>query len=185
MTKTLILMFHPDFSASRANRALHDAAARLPGVEIVDVAELYPDGRIDTDAEVARLLGADRLILQFPIQWYSTPPLMKAWQDAVLTRMMYLAPQTEGAKLAGMPLLVVATAGNVEESYRPEGANLFPLIELLKPLQATAHRCGFVWADPYLVYEANRAGADVLSEAGEVYAERIELWRDGPALRAA
>lgn len=185
MTKTLILMFHPDFAASRANRALHDAAVKLPGVEIVDVAALYPDGRIDVEAEVARLRCADRLILQFPVQWYSTPPLMKAWQDAVLTQMMYLAPQTEGAKLAGMPLLVVATAGNVREAYGPEGANLFPLIDLLAPLRATAHRCGFAWADPHLVYEANKASPDVLGHAGRLYAERIELWCDEPVSRAA
>lgn len=32
----------------------------------------------------------------FLIQWYSTPPLLKAWQDAVLTRMYYIAYESEG-----------------------------------------------------------------------------------------
>lgn len=177
MTQTLILMFHPDFAASRANRALHDAAVAVDDVTIVDMAALYPDGRIDIDAEVARLLAADRLILQFPVQWYSTPPLLKAWQDAVLTRMVYLAPRTEGAALVGMPLLVVATAGNVREAYGPGGANLFPLAELLKPLQATANRCGFIWADPHLVYEANRAGPEALAGEAGLYARRISDWQ--------
>ena len=44
---------------------------------------------IDVDAEVARLLRVERLILQFPINWYSAPPLLKAGQDHVLTRMYY------------------------------------------------------------------------------------------------
>lgn len=179
-TQTLILMFHPDFTASRANRALHDAAAKLPGVTIVDMGARYPDGRIDVDAEVARLMAADRLILQFPVQWYSTPPLLKAWQDAVLTRMVYLAPQTEGAALVGMPLLVVATAGNVREAYGPGGANLFPLVDLLSPLRATANRCGFEWADPHLVYEANRSGPEALASEGGLYAQRITGWQAQP-----
>ena len=101
---TLILVFHPDLAASQANRALADAARELPGIQLIDMAGLYPDGRIDVEAEAARLMAADRLVLQFPVQWYSTPPLLKAWQDAVLTRMVYLAPASEGAKLQGMPL---------------------------------------------------------------------------------
>lgn len=176
MSKTLILIFHPDLAASRANRALAQAAARVPGVEIVDVAARCPAGRIDTDVEVAELLSADRLVLQFPIRWYSTPPLMKAWQDLVLTRMMYIAPQTEGARLAGVPVMVAATAGNYRGAYGPEGVNLFPLAELLKPLAATANRCGLAWSEPHLVYEADKVGPDQLAQEGERYAERLRAW---------
>ncbi len=173
MTKTLILLFHPQFERSRANRALADAARTLPEAEVVEMAALYPDGGIDADREVARLLDAERIVLQFPVQWYSTPPLLKAWQDAVLTRMFYIAYETEGAKLAGRPLLVAATAGNVPEAYAPEGANLFPLRDLLKPLQATANRCGLIWAEPFLIYNAHKADTEALQAAGEHYAERL------------
>lgn len=173
MTKTLILLFHPAFAGSRANRALLDAAATLPGIEIVDMQALYPDGRVDADAEVARLIAADRIVLQFPVQWYATPPLLKAWQDAVLTRMFYIAFETEGAKLAGKPLLVVATAGSVEAAYAPGGANRFPLRELLRPLEATAHRCALAWAEPFLVYDARRADAEALEAAGAYYRSRL------------
>ena len=78
MTQTLILLFHPDYDNSRANRALAEAAGSRPGTTIVDMQALYPDGRIDADVEVARPLAAERIILQFPVQWYSTPPLLKA-----------------------------------------------------------------------------------------------------------
>lgn len=173
MTKTLILLFHPHFAGSRANRALLDAAATLPEVEIVDMQALYPDGRIDADAEVARLVAADRIVLQFPVQWYSTPPLLKAWQDAVLTRMFYIAYDAEGAKLAGKPLLIVATAGNVEAAYAPDGANRFPLRELLRPLEATAHRCALAWIEPFLLYDVRRADAEALQAAADYYVSRL------------
>jgi putative NADPH-quinone reductase len=173
MTKTLILLFHPHFEDSRANRALTDAARTVPGAEIVDMQALYPDGRIDIDREVTRLLEADRIVFQFPVQWYSTPPLLKSWQDAVLTRMFYIAFETEGARLAGRALLVVATAGNVPEAYTPQGANLFPLRDLLKPLQATANRCGLAWAEPFLIYNSRKADDEALRAAGEHYANRL------------
>lgn len=177
MSKTLILLFHPDLARSRANAALAGAASRLPGVDVVDIQALYPDGLIDAEREVARLLSADRIVFQFPLQWYSTPPLLKAWQDAVLTRMYYLAYQTEGRLLEGKPLLVVATAGNVPEAYAPTGANKFTMSELLRPLEATAHRCGLPWQPPFLLYRADRLDDLSLHTAARDYAAILKDWR--------
>ncbi|MBL6454241.1 NAD(P)H-dependent oxidoreductase [Belnapia sp. T6] len=173
MAETLILLSHPDYAASRANRALARAAAALPGVEVAHLEALYPDGRFDLDAEVARLVAARRIVLQFPVQWYSTPPLLKAWQDAVLTRMFYLQAETEGARLAGRPLMVAATAGNRPEAYGAAGVNLYPLPELLRPLHATAHRCGLEWQEPFLLFNAKAASDGELASAGAAYRERI------------
>ena len=76
---TLILLFHPNYGQSNANRALANAAGTLDAVEIVDMYGLYGEGgTIDLDREVARLIAADRLILQFPVMWYAPPPLLNA-----------------------------------------------------------------------------------------------------------
>lgn len=174
--KTLILMFHPNPPQSKANRALAAAAATLDEVEIVDMQALYPDGAIDADVEVARLLSADRLVLQFPVQWYSTPALLQAWKDSVLTRMFYIAYEAEGRKLEGTPVLVAATAGNVPENYTATGQAGFTLAELLSPLQATAHRCKLPWGQPFLVYQANRLDDDALAAAGDRYVARLQQW---------
>ena len=181
--RTTILLFHPDFAKSKANRALADAARPLDGVEIIDMTALYPDGQVDTDAEVARLFAAERLVLQFPVQWYSTPPLLKAWQDQLLTRMYYVNAKTEGERLRDLPVMVAATAGNDPSAYTPEGINLFSLEELLKPLQSTAHRCYWRWTDPYLVYRTNKSSPEELAEAGRGYADRISAWTDAAPKR--
>lgn len=179
---TLILMFHPDPARSRANRALAEAAAAVPGVAVVDMQALYPELRItDLDVEVRRLLAPRRVVLQFPVQWYSTPPLLKAWQDAVLTRMMYLAHEAEGRHLAGKPLLVAATAGNVPAAYTPGGSNGFALDELLRPLQATARRCGMPWATPFLVHGLREITPAQLQLQAQAYAERLRGWVAGTA----
>ena len=177
MSKTLILLFHSGPNRSRANAALAAAAARLPGVEVADIHALYPDGRIDTDREVARLLSADRIVFQFPIQWYSAPPVLKAWENAVLTRMYYLAYETEGRLLEGRPLLVAATAGNVPEAYGPGGANAFTMAELLRPLEATARRCSLLWQAPFLLFRADRLDDLALRGAARDYAALLEEWR--------
>ncbi|MCB4771660.1 NAD(P)H-dependent oxidoreductase [Ancylobacter sp. Lp-2] len=177
--KTLVLLFHPDPARSRANARLASAAARRPDVEVVDMAALYPHG-IDMEAdgarEAARLLAADRLVLQFPLLWYATPPLLKAWQDAVLTRMFYVAYESEGRLVEGMPLLLALTAGGPAEAYRSGAGNPFALDALLAPLRATAHRCGLALADPFIVYEANKVPVEALDAAAEAYARQLDDW---------
>jgi glutathione-regulated potassium-efflux system ancillary protein KefG len=176
LTKTLILLFHPALEHSRANAQMIETAGALPSVTVINMYGLYPDGRMDADVEAARLLGADRIVLQFPVQWYSTPSLLKEWQDRILTRMFYIDYDNEGRLLEGRPLLVAATAGNVAAAYGPAGRNLYPLPELLKPLRATANRCGLPWAEPFLLFEANKLDDAALREAGRGYARHLAHW---------
>ncbi|MFB5744925.1 NAD(P)H-dependent oxidoreductase [Cedecea sp. P7760] len=181
MHKTLILLFHPDLSRSNANAALGKEAANLDNVEVVDIQALYPEGidiYRDGEREAARLLSADRIVLQFPIHWYSMPAIMRQWQDAVLTRMFYLNYEEEGQKLEGTPLFVAVTAGNVEESYRPDGRNLFTIESLLAPLRATAHRCGLIWRSPFVVYTADKLEPVGLKAKAEEYVMALHLWRE-------
>jgi len=173
MPGTLVLVFHRDLAASRANAALAGAASTLPDVEVVDMQARYPEARIELDTDAARdaqmLLGADRIVLQFPIQWYSTPSLLKSWQDAVLTRMYYLERETEGDRLAGTPMMIAATAGNTPAAYGRGGQNHFTIDEILTPLKATAHRCGLPWHAPHLVFTADRLSDEALAAAAEDY----------------
>jgi glutathione-regulated potassium-efflux system ancillary protein KefG len=183
--KTLILLFHPGLTPSKANAALAAAAANLPGVEVVNMYALYPAGAVDVEAEVSRLRSADRIVLQFPVQWYAPPPLLRAWQDAVLTRMFYIAYETEGRRLEGTPLLVAATAGNTPDAYGPDGVNLYPLAELLRPLEAMASRCGLPWAEPFLTYRASQLNDAQMAVAADAYAQRLRNWASAETQREA
>lgn len=179
MTKTLVLLFHPDPGRSKANAALAGRAAALPDVEVVGMQEIYPEGVDmvrDGEREAARLLEADRIVLQFPVQWYSTPPLLKAWQDAVLTRMFYIAYEAEGRRLEGTPLMIAATAGNTAEAYRRGGANMFAISDIFTPLRATANRCGLIWTEPFVLYRADKLSADEIKAASENYTATLTNW---------
>ena len=80
---TTVLVFHPRFGASHVNAALA-ASAETAGVRVRYLYDLYPHGRIDVAAEQAVLEEAERIVLQFPMYWYSSPALLKQWQDDVL-----------------------------------------------------------------------------------------------------
>lgn len=179
---TLILLFHRDLSRSRANAALKGTAETLAGVEVADMAKLYPNGidmAADAEREAARLIAADSLVLQFPMQWYSTPALLKTWQDTVLTRMGYIHPDTEGRHLAGKPIMVAATMGAEETTYRPQGRNRVSVPELLLPLRITANRFDMDWRDPFLLHGVDRLDEDALRAAARGYRMALERFAAG------
>ncbi len=179
MTKTLILMFHPNPEKSVANATLAQAATMVDGVELVDVAAHYRGRPVDmmTDGaiEAQRLLSADRIVFQFPVQWYSVPAMMKDWIDAVFTRLYYVFAEQEGDRLAGTPLMIAATAGNTPENYQPGGQLAISLEDIFTPLRALAVRAGMPWHPPHIVYEANALTDAQRAAAALDY--QAALWR--------
>ena len=179
MTTALILS-HPNLAASTANRALLDAVRDLPGIELAHLETLYPEGPIDLETEIRRLLRADRIVFQFPMYWYSSPPLLKRWQDEVLTPILYLRPEV-GAQLAGRPLRVAVTTAGEAEAYREEGRNMFTVEQLFAPLRAMANRSGFVWEKPFVVHDMREPSAAALA----FHAARYRALLGGEALAEA
>ena len=168
---TVLLLAHPDLAASRANRALLAAVEDLPGLEVAELYRLYPEGRIDGVVERARLLRASRLVLQFPLQWYSTPSLLKQWQDAVLTPLFYLEPDIAKAT-AGLPVLAATTTGGPPASYQPGPVGM-TIVELFAPLRATARKCGWWWQAPFALHDVRNLDDAALARAGDDYRSAI------------
>lgn len=169
---TLLLLAHPAFATSRANRALLHALSDLPGLEVTDLYALYPDGRIEFAVERNRLLRARRLVLQFPLYWYSTPSLLKHWQDMVLTPLFYLEPDM-GALTANLPMLAATTTGGPPASYELESQSVMTIEELLAPLKSTARKCGWVWQKPFAVHDVRNLDDAALARAGKSYRSAI------------
>jgi putative NADPH-quinone reductase len=130
----------------------------MEGVTFIDLYATYPRFKIDIDAEQARLLEHDALVLQFPIYWYSTPAMLKEWQDLVLEYRFAYGPG--GDRLKGKLFLPVVTAGGAEDAYRREGKNRYPLRALLVPLEQTAALCQMRFVPPFALFAAHAARED-------------------------
>ena len=80
----LIIYAHPYPQHSHANKRMLEQARTLECVEVRSLYQLYPDFNIDIAAEQDALSRASLIVWQHPMQWYSTPPLLKLWMDKVL-----------------------------------------------------------------------------------------------------
>ena len=137
--KVLVLYCHPNHPASQLNRSLRAAAENVHGVTLHDLYHHYPHGFIDTEQEQELLQAHDVVVLQFPMYWYSTPPLLKAWQDEVLT---FGFAYGQNRSLSPRQLLLAVSLGAHPNTYQRDKF-AFELHELLRPLEAMSQYCGW------------------------------------------
>ena len=133
--KILVIVTHPDIHKSVVNkRWLQELQKNTDVVTIHQLHERYPEGRIDVAAEQKLLLEHDTIILQFPFYWFSTPPLLKQWQDEVLTHGFAYGRGTE--KLAGKRIGTAVSAGIKAIDYDSNGRYPVSYTHLTLPTKA-------------------------------------------------
>ncbi|KAB7787553.1 NAD(P)H-dependent oxidoreductase [Bifidobacterium cebidarum] len=166
--KTLVLVFHPNMAKSRANAALMEAAQKLPAdtVTVREEYALYPNGNIDVAAEQQLIEAHDRIVLQFPLYWYSSPALLKEWEDQVLAFGWAYGP--DGKALEGKEITVATTAGGPESEYQPED-NGATMSEVLSPYRMMARYVHATWLKPFVVFDSMELSDKALAETAKQY----------------
>ncbi len=177
MRRILILFAHPSIDRSEVNSALFNAASTIDGVTLIDLYAEYPDLQIDIDREQQRLRDHDVIICLHPLYWYSTPAIMKEWQDLVLEH--GFAYGTEGTELHGKLFFNAISAGGIADAYRAEGYNHFTIQELLRPLEQMASLCGMVYLPAFALFGARTASEEnrIASHIGQ-WQKLLEALRD-------
>ena len=84
------------------------------------------DGTLNPDIvrHLNLVLGADMLILSFPLWWFSMPAITKGWIDRVFVMGGVFGGDygiLDQAALHGRKALVSATTGGPEEAFKPDG----------------------------------------------------------------
>ena len=133
--KTVVLLFYPHLDKSRVKKTLAAAAVNAANVTVRNMYDLYPNFQIDVAAEQEVLKKADRVVFQFPTYWYSTPALMKQWEDDVLTHGW--AYGSQGKALVGKEFVVATSTGADAENYTRGGDDNYWLSEGYRNLQDT------------------------------------------------
>ena len=133
MSKVLLVVAHPNLKDSFANKIIVEKLKALcPEIEIDNIYEKYPDGKIDVKAEQEKLLKADTIITAFPMYWFKSPYLLSKWVEDVFAH--GFAYGTNAYKLEGKKMIVSMTMGGAADEYKGK----FDLDRLIGPFEATA-----------------------------------------------
>jgi glutathione-regulated potassium-efflux system ancillary protein KefG len=176
MARTLILFAHPALEKSRVHRRLIREVPNLPGITFHDLYEAYPTFDIDITREQNLLLAHDLIVLQHPFFWYSTPPLLKQWEDLVLEHGW--AYGSRGNALRGKRMLSLITSGGAAAAYQHESYNRFTYRELLAPIEQTARLCKMAYLPPYIIDGTHRMNDDDIEQAASRYRQLLVWLRD-------
>ena len=172
MKKTLIILTHPNMSQSKLNKALIESIKDEKDVTIHDIYAFYKNAdSIDVAKEQELLLAYDRIVFQYPLYWYSTPGLLKDWQDQVLA--YGFAYGSTGNKLAGKEFKIAVTIGAASDAYQPNGFMQTTINDLLKPLQTMAHMTQMVFTPTFTVYGALAITDEELAQKAKEYHDII------------
>lgn len=175
--RILILFAHPALEKSRINRQLIKAIRAMDSITIHDLYEEYPNLHINVKFEQELLLTHDIIIFQHPFYWYSSPAILKEWQDLVLEH--DFAYGHYGTALQGKKFISVITTGGSEEAYCRQGHNYFTIRELLAPFEQTARLCGMEYLPPFVIYGTHQLReTHQIARYVEDYQIALSMFRD-------
>ncbi|WP_434575228.1 glutathione-regulated potassium-efflux system oxidoreductase KefF [Pseudomonas sp. Z3-6] len=170
----LIIYAHPYPDKSRVNQQMLKRVSSNPDVVIRSLYALYPNFDIDVEAEQRAVEQAELVVLQHPMYWYSTPPLLKLWIDKVFTHGWAYG---KGATVLKDKRLLWAVTTGGEQDHFQIGA--YPgFSALAQPLHATAIYCGMRWLEPVAVHGAYAADSEAQRAQIEHYGKRLAAWKE-------
>ncbi|MDK8191494.1 NAD(P)H-dependent oxidoreductase [Paenibacillus sp. UMB7766-LJ446] len=156
--KTLVIVTHPSIQTSVINKRWATELQKYPEKYTVhELYKVYPDGNINVEKEQQLIESHDRLVLQFPFYWFSSPPLLKQWLDEVFT--YGWAYGSMGDKLQQRKVALAVSAGIKEADYTEEGKYRYTLGQLLSPFETTMLYCDADYRSFFAFYGAEHEPA--------------------------
>lgn len=123
------------------------------------------------------LVAHEVIVFQHPFFWYSTPAILKEWQDLVLQHDW--AYGHRGTALRGKTLFSVITTGGREDAYCSEGHNRFTMRELLAPIERTARLCGMDFLPPFVAHGTHGMSQEEMALHARDYVLLFDAIRKG------
>ena len=163
--KIMYMVFHPDISKSTVNASWMDIIKNSGKATYVrDMYSECKNFQIDFETEKKLLLECDRIVFQFPFYWYSSPPLLKKWEDDVL--LYDFAYGKKGDKLAGKDMQLFISTGGKNDYYQRGGKNNFTIEEFLLPFRQTACLCKMNYLPPVWMDDVFSRDKEEISDFG-------------------
>jgi len=145
----LVVLAHPNIKQSEVNKSIKSKLEMLDRVTVHDLYKQYENYNIDIGKEQELLLHHDYIILQFPMYWFSSPSLLKKWQDEVFSSAFAF---DEKGLLKNKKLMIVVSTGGTEEDFSHGGLMNVTIEEVLTPFKTFALLTKMEYLEPFVTY---------------------------------
>ena len=170
--KTLVILVHPDMENSRINKSWKEELEKYPDkITIHELYKEYPDWNIDIKKEQELILKHDNIIFEFPLYWYSSPPILKKWLDDVLS---FNWAYGNEYRLKGKNIGFAVSVGGPETEYSKTGSVKFSMNEILIPFETTVEYIKANLIPHYILFDATESlSEEKLLESTKNYVKHI------------
>ena len=170
--KTLVILVHPDMENSRINKSWKEELEKYPDkITIHELYKKYPDWNIDIKKEQELILKHDNIIFEFPLYWYSSPPILKKWLDDVLS---FNWAYGNEYRLKGKNIGFAVSVGGPETEYSKTGSVKFSMNEILIPFETTVEYIKANLISHYILFDATESlSEEKLLESTKNYVKHI------------
>lgn len=130
----------------------------------------------DIQAELAKLLWCDLLILNFPIYWCAPPAILKGWIDRVLVSGVVYGGKRfyDRGGLSGKRAMLSVTIGGQAHMFAPGGIH-GPINDMLKPvLQGTLAYTGMTVLPPFVAWHVPYVSPQVRTTLLQDFRQHLE-----------
>mgnify|MGYP000961548187 CR=1 FL=1 len=126
---------------------------------------------IDIKKEQELILKHDNIIFEFPLYWYSSPPILKKWLDDVLS---FNWAYGNEYRLKGKNIGFAVSVGGPETEYSKTGYVKFSMNEILIPFEATVEYIKANLISHYILFDAIESlSEEKLLESTKNYVKHI------------
>lgn len=178
--KILVIVTHPNIEASNWNKSWVKELQKHDDITIHELHKEYPDENIDVAREQQLVEAHDRIIFQYPLYWYSTPPLLKKWFDTVLLYNWAYGP--EATKTVGKEVGFAISAYGTEESYQTTGSNRFTIEEILTPMQALTRFISGTYLPHFVLNDTSDVTDERLAQSSKDFVNHIKTVKPAEVL---
>lgn len=145
-----------------------EAIREMDSITFVDLYREYPNLKIDQKVETDRLFDHDIIIFQFPMHWYSTPAILKEYQDRIILAEHAYSPA--GKAFVSRFFFCALSTGGTTDNFGPGSRNNYSVLEFLRPQEQTMRAVGMTYLPPFVIY-----GARFVPEEGRLE-PHIKAW---------
>jgi putative NADPH-quinone reductase len=167
----LVIIVHPNIENSRINKMWKTELETDTTITIHELYKKYPNEIINVKKEQKLLENHDRIIFQFPMYWYSSPPLLKKWFDAVLLKDWAFGP--DGNALKGKEFGFAVSTFSPEEHYSHDGLNGHTIEELAFPFETTVNKIKGIYLPIFALHGVGKISDDDLKKNALEYKNHI------------
>ena len=165
--KTLILFAHNDLSKSMVSKnwMQHLQSKNLNDTTILSLDSLCKDGNFDSKSQRQVIRQHDKILIVFPLYWYSHPSILQKYLEQVLTGSDNAEFVNELRQGEPKQLMIAVTAAAEQKNFALGGAASFPLDMYLSNWMGLAKYCNFKYLPMYATYNVYAQSQQQLTEA--------------------